>query len=67
MIIDIPNERGMSDADIEYGSSKQCHFPLFHFLKPLSVEYMVLVYFVMFLGNNFMFSLKTLIELSFIS
>jgi vitamin K-dependent gamma-carboxylase len=56
MIIDIPNERGMSDADIEYGSNKQCHFPLFDFLKPLPVEYMVLVYFVMFLGTNFIIS-----------
>ena len=51
MMIDIPNERGMSQADVEYGDKSLCIFPLFDFLAPLSVEWMVLVYALMFLGN----------------
>jgi vitamin K-dependent gamma-carboxylase len=50
MMIDIPNERGMSQADSEYGSKTTCHFPLFDSLKPLPPEWMVLVYAVMFIG-----------------
>lgn len=51
MMLDIPNERGMAEADVEYGTTTQCRFPLFDFLTPLRVEYMVLVYFIMFMGN----------------
>ena len=51
MMLDIPNERGMADADIEYGVDTQCRFPLFDFLEPFKAEYMVLLYFVMFAGN----------------
>lgn len=47
---DIPNERGMADADIEYGDSLECRFPLFSFLKPLDMEYMVILYGIMFLA-----------------
>lgn len=50
MMIDIPNERGMVQADIEYGDKNLCHFPLFNFLSPLAVEWMVLVYAIMFIG-----------------
>lgn len=50
-MIDIPNERGMADADLEYGIDTQCTFPLFDFLKPLQVEYMVIIYFIMFIGK----------------
>ena len=50
MMIDIPNERGMADADIEFGDSLECRFPLFSFLKPLDMQYMVLLYGLMFLG-----------------
>lgn len=49
-MLDIPNERGMSEADIEYGNAKQCNFPLFDFLKPLSAEWMLVIYGIMFLG-----------------
>lgn len=52
-MIDIPNERGMTQADLEYGSKTECYFPLFDFLKPLPVEWMVLVYAIMFIGNFF--------------
>lgn len=50
MILDIPNERGMTDADAEFGSSTQCHFPLFDFLKPLPVQWMLITYAIMFFG-----------------
>lgn len=50
MMIDIPNERGMAEADIEYGDSLQCHFPLFTFLKPFDMKWMVIIYGIMFLG-----------------
>ena len=50
MIIDIPNERGMSQADIEYGDKDECYFPLFDFLAPLAPEWMVIVYAIMFIG-----------------
>jgi vitamin K-dependent gamma-carboxylase len=49
MMLDIPNERGMTEADIEF-SSGECIFPLFDFLKPLPAEWMLIVYGVMFLG-----------------
>lgn len=51
MMIDIPNERGMAEADIEFGSSNICYFPLIHSLKPLPVEWMLVLYAIMFLGN----------------
>lgn len=50
MMIDIPNERGMSAADYEYGSNEFCNFPLFDFLKPMSAQWMVVIYAIMFLG-----------------
>lgn len=52
MIIDIPNERGMSQADIEYGDKDQCVFPLFDFLAPLAPEWMVIIYAIMFIGSK---------------
>ncbi|CAF0926611.1 unnamed protein product [Didymodactylos carnosus] len=51
MMLDIPQERGMSHADIYYpNEDTECQFPLFNFLKPFRAEYMVLVYFIMFIG-----------------
>ena len=50
-MIDIPNERGMADADVEYGTKTTCHFPLFDFLEPLPAQWMVIVYAIMFIGK----------------
>ncbi|CAF1142299.1 unnamed protein product [Rotaria sordida] len=51
MMLDIPQERGMSHADVYYpNEDKECQFPLFNFLEPLRAEYMVVVYFIMFLS-----------------
>ncbi len=50
MMIDIPHERGMADADIVYGSNIECIFPLFDFLRPFRANWMLIIYTVMFLG-----------------
>jgi vitamin K-dependent gamma-carboxylase len=53
MMLDIPQERGMSHADVYYpNEDRECQFPLFNFLEPLRAEYMVIIYFIMFLGMN---------------
>ena len=52
MMLDIPQERGMSHADVYYpNEDRECQFPLFNFLQPLRAEYMVIVYLVMFLST----------------
>lgn len=50
MMIDILHERGMADADLEFGNDALCLFPLFDFLRPLAVHWMVLLYALMFTG-----------------
>lgn len=53
MMLDIPQERGMSHADVYYpNEDRECQFPLFNFLEPLRAEYMVIVYFIMFIGKE---------------
>lgn len=52
MMLDIPQERGMSHADMFYpNDDRDCQFPLFNFLAPLRAEFMVIVYTIMFLGE----------------
>jgi vitamin K-dependent gamma-carboxylase len=56
MMLDIPQERGMSHADVYYpNEDRECQFPLFNFLTPFRAEYMVIIYFIMFLGTNLFF------------
>ncbi|GJQ83399.1 putative vitamin K-dependent gamma-carboxylase, partial [Trypoxylus dichotomus] len=50
MMVDIIEERGGSDLDIRWGEPRDCHFPLFNQLQPLSFAYMSLLYGVMWLG-----------------
>lgn len=51
MMLDIPQERGMSHADLYYpNEDRECQFPLFNFLEPFRAEYMVLTYFILFLS-----------------
>lgn len=64
MILDIPQERSMLFIAHQFGSDS-CHFPLFSFIQPLSVDWMHVVYLVMFLGAcgiclGFMFRLSCL-------
>lgn len=53
MMTDVPEERGGSELDIKWGDPKDCHFPLFDVLKPLSFPYMGLLYGFMWLGKFF--------------
>ncbi|XP_073992155.1 gamma-glutamyl carboxylase [Rhodnius prolixus] len=50
MMLDIPAERGLGEADLRWGDDNDCRFPLFNFLKPLPLEYMCMIYFIMWLG-----------------
>lgn len=64
MMIDIPQERSMLYIDKHFGEDT-CHFPLFNFIQPLSVDWMHVLYLVMFLGAcgiflGFMFRLSCL-------
>ena len=64
MIIDIPQERSMLYIDKHFGEDT-CHFPLFSFIQPLSVDWMHVLYLGMFLGAcgiflGFMFRLSCL-------
>uniref|UniRef100_A0A8D0DD15 Vitamin K-dependent gamma-carboxylase n=1 Tax=Sander lucioperca TaxID=283035 RepID=A0A8D0DD15_SANLU len=51
MVIDITQERGLSHLDFKYlDGAPVCRFPLFNVLQPLSLDWMYLVYVVMFFG-----------------
>lgn len=53
MVIDITQERGLSNLDYKYlDGAPVCRFPLFNFLQPLPLDWMYLVYVVMFLGGS---------------
>ena len=49
-MIDIPQERGMSFLHAKWSDPDMCHFPLFNFLHPLPLEWMYMVYMVMFIA-----------------
>ncbi|XP_070707050.1 vitamin K-dependent gamma-carboxylase [Pempheris klunzingeri] len=52
MAIDVTQERGLSHLDYKYlDGAPVCRFPLFNFLQPLPLDWMYLVYLVMFLGT----------------
>lgn len=54
MVIDITQERGLSHLDYKYlDGAPVCRFPLFNFLQPLPLDWMYLVYVVMFLGGSY--------------
>ncbi|XP_049640871.1 vitamin K-dependent gamma-carboxylase isoform X2 [Suncus etruscus] len=51
MVLDIPQERGLSSLDRRYLDGLDvCRFPLLNALKPLPLDWMYLVYTIMFLG-----------------
>ncbi|KAK7493351.1 hypothetical protein BaRGS_00015477 [Batillaria attramentaria] len=37
-------------ADVRWGDPEQCHFPLFDWLQPLPVQWMIILYFLMLIG-----------------
>ena len=51
MVIDIPQERGMAWLDGRFGDERICQFPLFNALKPLPVDWMYVLYLVMWSGK----------------
>lgn len=53
MVLDIPQERGLSSLDRRYLDGLEvCRFPLLDVLQPLPLDWMYLVYTVMFLGEG---------------
>lgn len=50
MMVDIPQERGMSALADRFHDPTLCFFPLFDWLKPLPVDWMHVVYIVMFMA-----------------
>lgn len=51
MVCDILDERGGAVLDYKWGEPNTCHFPLFSFMKPLNLEYMALIYAIMWFGK----------------
>lgn len=53
MVLDIPQERGLSSLDRRYLDGLDvCRFPLLDALQPLPLDWMYLVYTIMFLGEE---------------
>lgn len=53
MMLDIPQERGLSSLDRRYLDGLDvCRFPLLDALRPLPLDWMYLVYTIMFLGEG---------------
>ena len=50
MVLDVVDERGLSNIDLKWGDPDTCHFPLIHGLKPLPLPWMIILYAVMWLG-----------------
>ncbi|XP_014477597.1 PREDICTED: vitamin K-dependent gamma-carboxylase [Dinoponera quadriceps] len=50
MVIDVVEERGFANIDIKWGDPWECHFPLIHGMKPLSLPWMIILYTVMWMG-----------------
>ena len=55
MLIDIPQERGMTKADKKFGIEMKdnCQFPMFSFVHPLNSDYMAILYSFLFLSKYF--------------
>lgn len=52
MMLDIPLERGLEDADIRFGDQNYCFFPLFPWVKPVPVAFACLLYSAMWIGRT---------------
>ncbi|XP_076754527.1 gamma-glutamyl carboxylase isoform X2 [Xylocopa sonorina] len=50
MVLDVVEERGLSDVDMKWGDPMECHFPLIHGMKAPTLPWMILVYTVMWMG-----------------
>lgn len=53
MALDVPQERGLGHLDQRYLDGLDvCRFPLLPFLQPLPLDWMYLLYTIMFLGTD---------------
>lgn len=53
MALDVPQERGLGHLDQRYLDGLEvCRFPLLPFLQPLPLDWMYLLYAIMFLGMD---------------
>ncbi|KAK0075118.1 hypothetical protein PV325_007335 [Microctonus aethiopoides] len=50
MVLDVVEERGLSNIDLKWGDPYDCHFPLIHGMKPLSLPWMTIIYVLMWAG-----------------
>ncbi|KAF4523661.1 hypothetical protein B566_EDAN006031 [Ephemera danica] len=50
MVVDIAEERGLSRVDVKWGNPDECRFPLFSFFQPFPMQWMCIVYGLMWLG-----------------
>lgn len=50
MVLDIVEERGFADVDLKWGDPNDCHFPLIHGMEPPSLQWMILLYWIMWTG-----------------
>lgn len=51
MVLDIPEERGLSEIDIRWGDENECTFPLFNIIKPFPLEWMCIIFLIMWIGK----------------
>uniref|UniRef100_A0A8C8B3L8 HTTM domain-containing protein n=1 Tax=Otus sunia TaxID=257818 RepID=A0A8C8B3L8_9STRI len=52
MALDVPQERGLGQLDQRFLDGLEvCRFPLLPFLRPLPLDWMYLLYALMFLGT----------------
>ncbi|RDD40460.1 Vitamin K-dependent gamma-carboxylase [Trichoplax sp. H2] len=51
MMFDITLERGMAIIDVKWGNPDSCIFPLFDFIKPLSSDWMHMLYLSMIIAS----------------
>lgn len=50
MVIDIVNERGLSNIDEKWGDPKICRFPLIHGMEAPTLPWMTIIYTIMWFG-----------------
>lgn len=49
MVVDTLYERGLINAELVW-KEDECRFPVFHFIRPLPLDWMYFIYFIMLIG-----------------
>lgn len=52
MLLDLPEERAGAIIDLRWGNKRDCHFPLFSFLKNPGYPYVSILYGLMWMGKS---------------